>query len=101
VGRWHFTLGQVGWEEVADYALSWSIEHAMAAHPHEFATRAGLVAQRDAELEGLCRGSRELVPAGIRGRARQHPCLDRPAALARSPLGRGSSDPVRPSALVR
>ncbi len=27
-GRSHFTLGQQGWEEVADYALSWALEHA-------------------------------------------------------------------------
>ena len=26
--RSHFTLGQAGWEEVADYALDWSVEHA-------------------------------------------------------------------------
>lgn len=27
-GRSHFTLGQDGWEEVADYALDWAVEHA-------------------------------------------------------------------------
>ena len=27
-GRWHYTLGQDGWEEVADYALSWATAHA-------------------------------------------------------------------------
>jgi hypothetical protein len=27
-GRTHFTLGQPGWEEVADYALEWAVEHA-------------------------------------------------------------------------
>jgi pimeloyl-ACP methyl ester carboxylesterase len=27
-GRSHFTLGQEGWEEVADYALRWAVEHA-------------------------------------------------------------------------
>jgi pimeloyl-ACP methyl ester carboxylesterase len=27
-GRSHYTVGQDGWEEVADYALSWSVEHA-------------------------------------------------------------------------
>ena len=26
--RSHFTLGQAGWEEVADYALDWAVEHA-------------------------------------------------------------------------
>jgi len=26
--RTHFTLGQDGWEEVADYTLNWAIEHA-------------------------------------------------------------------------
>ena len=29
-GRSHYTLGQAGWEEVADYALDWSVEHAAA-----------------------------------------------------------------------
>jgi len=29
-GRSHFTVGQDGWEEVADYALAWAIEHAVA-----------------------------------------------------------------------
>ena len=29
-GRSHYTLGQSGWEEVADYALDWSVEHAAA-----------------------------------------------------------------------
>jgi alpha-beta hydrolase superfamily lysophospholipase len=27
-GRSHYTLGQEGWEEVADYALEWAQEHA-------------------------------------------------------------------------
>ena len=27
-GRAHYTLGQDGWEEVADYALAWATEHA-------------------------------------------------------------------------
>ena len=27
-GRSHYTLGQEGWEEVADYALGWAVEHA-------------------------------------------------------------------------
>jgi pimeloyl-ACP methyl ester carboxylesterase len=27
-GRSHFTLGQEGWEEIADYALRWAVEHA-------------------------------------------------------------------------
>jgi pimeloyl-ACP methyl ester carboxylesterase len=30
-GRSHYTLGQDGWEEVADYALDWATEHAAAA----------------------------------------------------------------------
>jgi pimeloyl-ACP methyl ester carboxylesterase len=29
-GRSHFTVGQDGWEEVADYALDWAVEHAVA-----------------------------------------------------------------------
>lgn len=31
--RSHFTLGETGWEEVADYALSWAAEHAVATWP--------------------------------------------------------------------
>jgi len=27
-GRSHFTIGQSGWEEVADFALRWAVEHA-------------------------------------------------------------------------
>ena len=30
-GRCHFTVGQEGWEEVADYALDWAKEHAALA----------------------------------------------------------------------
>jgi len=30
-GRSHFTIGQAGWEEVADYALTWAIENARQA----------------------------------------------------------------------
>jgi pimeloyl-ACP methyl ester carboxylesterase len=33
-GRTHFTVGQPGWEEVADYALSWATEHASLVHAH-------------------------------------------------------------------
>ena len=32
-GRSHFTVGQEGWEEVADYALDWAREHAHAPEP--------------------------------------------------------------------
>ena len=32
-GRSHFTVGQDGWEEVADYALNWAVEHAAAPAP--------------------------------------------------------------------
>jgi pimeloyl-ACP methyl ester carboxylesterase len=31
-GRAHFTVGQAGWEEVADFALSWATEHASLTH---------------------------------------------------------------------
>jgi pimeloyl-ACP methyl ester carboxylesterase len=31
-GRTHFTVGQPGWEEVADHALSWATEHASLSH---------------------------------------------------------------------
>jgi hypothetical protein len=27
-GRSHYTVGQDGWEEVADYALEWAVENA-------------------------------------------------------------------------
>jgi pimeloyl-ACP methyl ester carboxylesterase len=27
-GRSHFTIGEAGWEEVADFALDWAVEHA-------------------------------------------------------------------------
>lgn len=26
-GRSHWTCGEPGWEEVADYALDWAVEH--------------------------------------------------------------------------
>jgi pimeloyl-ACP methyl ester carboxylesterase len=29
-GRSHYTVGQEGWEEIADYALDWALEHAAA-----------------------------------------------------------------------
>jgi pimeloyl-ACP methyl ester carboxylesterase len=32
-GRVHFTIGQPGWEEVADYALDWAMEHAVEGVP--------------------------------------------------------------------
>jgi pimeloyl-ACP methyl ester carboxylesterase len=31
-GRSHYTLGQDGWEDVADHALEWAIEHASLSH---------------------------------------------------------------------
>jgi alpha-beta hydrolase superfamily lysophospholipase len=31
--RSHFTVGQDGWEQVADYALDWAVEHARAGAP--------------------------------------------------------------------
>ncbi len=31
--RSHYTLGQPGWEEVADYALRWATEHAVTDAP--------------------------------------------------------------------
>ena len=31
--RSHFTFGESGWEEVADYALNWAAEHAPASAP--------------------------------------------------------------------
>jgi pimeloyl-ACP methyl ester carboxylesterase len=31
-GRTHYTVGQDGWEEVADYALTWGREHASLSH---------------------------------------------------------------------
>jgi len=35
--RSHFTLGQPGWEEVADYALDWAVAHAGERAPQEVA----------------------------------------------------------------
>jgi pimeloyl-ACP methyl ester carboxylesterase len=32
-GRSHFLIGQDGWEEIADYALDWAVEHVEAAAP--------------------------------------------------------------------
>jgi alpha-beta hydrolase superfamily lysophospholipase len=32
-GRSHYTIGQEGWEEVADYALDWAAKNAMIAAP--------------------------------------------------------------------
>ncbi len=32
-GRSHFTIAQEGWEEVADYALDWALQHATAVAP--------------------------------------------------------------------
>jgi alpha-beta hydrolase superfamily lysophospholipase len=32
-GRSHFTIGQPGWEEVADYALDWAAQHARMPAP--------------------------------------------------------------------
>ena len=32
-GRSHFTIGQEGWEEVADYALDWAVEYARVGAP--------------------------------------------------------------------
>jgi pimeloyl-ACP methyl ester carboxylesterase len=32
-GRSHFTVGQDGWEELADYALDWAMEHAAGVAP--------------------------------------------------------------------
>jgi hypothetical protein len=32
-GRSHFTAGEPGWEEVADFALTWATEHASHKQP--------------------------------------------------------------------
>jgi pimeloyl-ACP methyl ester carboxylesterase len=32
-GRSHYTVGQDGWEEVADFALEWAVEHAKHPRP--------------------------------------------------------------------
>ncbi|MEV4626956.1 alpha/beta fold hydrolase [Micromonospora sp. NPDC049523] len=42
-GRTHFTLGQPGWQAVADYALEWAVE-ATAAHKPEFQRQSAPVA---------------------------------------------------------
>ena len=38
-GRSHYTLGQAGWEEVADYALDWALEASIAARASSRSTR--------------------------------------------------------------
>ena len=43
-GRSHYTLGQDGWEEVADYALAWATEHAVAPRPAAATDRSATVA---------------------------------------------------------
>ena len=32
-GRLLFVAGQAGWEEVADFALTWAVEHARVVEP--------------------------------------------------------------------
>ena len=39
-GRSHYTLGQEGWEEVADYALDWAVSHAAKSRWSEARARA-------------------------------------------------------------
>jgi pimeloyl-ACP methyl ester carboxylesterase len=39
-GRTHFTAGMAGWEEVADYALDWALEHARTPQRSEMETPA-------------------------------------------------------------
>ena len=38
-GRSHYTLGQAGWQEVADYALDWALEASAAARASSRSTR--------------------------------------------------------------
>jgi pimeloyl-ACP methyl ester carboxylesterase len=40
-GRSHFTIGQQGWEEVADYALEWAAAHALTANGRPAGGEAG------------------------------------------------------------
>lgn len=37
-GRSHFTVGQAGWEEVADYALNWASQHVPAPNVSPFSS---------------------------------------------------------------
>jgi len=46
-GRAHFTMVQEGWEEVADYALDWAVEHAGATAPAVEEAREGPAATAD------------------------------------------------------
>jgi hypothetical protein len=41
-GRTHYTLGQEGWEEVADYALTWATENSPDKAPHHHAGVTGV-----------------------------------------------------------
>ena len=38
-GRSHYTVGQAGWEEVADYAIEWAVQHANAPRAEEAEAR--------------------------------------------------------------
>jgi hypothetical protein len=37
-GRTHFVAGMDGWEEIADYALNWALEHARTGTAQESPT---------------------------------------------------------------
>ena len=43
--RSHFTIGEKGWEEVADYALTWAVQQA-AEYEAEHPTRADVAEAR-------------------------------------------------------
>jgi acetyl esterase len=58
-GRTHYTLGQPGWEKVADYALRWALEHATTG----CATTSGQV------WAARWNGSLSLGPQGKEGHA--------------------------------
>ena len=56
-GRTHRMPAQTGWEEIADYALSWAVEHAAA-----WAVDRGVQARRNEARELVGRGGKRLTP---------------------------------------
>ena len=79
--RSHFTIGQEGWEEVADYALDWAVEHASGGHP----SLSGCLPHRYASEStvSFCNASRPGVRGEDRGR-RQPASRRRSLSVART-----------------
>ena len=74
-GRSHYTVGQDGWEEVADYALDWAVEHAkrppaaaarswpsrrsrcLGSLPDQIALKLGQSSRQEDQLAATCCGA--------------------------------------------